>query len=268
MNLMPSMFYSKKMQQLNILWQAALFLTAFLMINIVLYFVDSRVLGDEKLWMKPLKFEVSVIIHLLTLAFLGSLLNDKKRKSRAWKIWSYAVVIAGIFEVMYIFLQAARGRESHFNKTTVLESLMYGLMGLGALTLVLSSFYLGFMLYQEYRKKRHDPILLSSALGLIIGSFLTLVIAGYLSSTANGLMVSNIQETTLRMPLFGWYLNGQDLRIPHFLATHMMQLIPLYGFYLSRKNINRNTNETCIFWVVGTYSIVVISLFSVYFFAT
>ena len=70
---------------------------------------------------------------------------------------SYAVVAAGIFEVMYIFLQAARGRESHFNNTTVVESVMYGFMGVGAVILVLGSFYLGWLLYREYQSERNKP---------------------------------------------------------------------------------------------------------------
>ena len=235
MNLARTVFYDDQQQRLNIWWQGVLFLSVFLAINILLYFLDQRSLADEALWAKPAKFEISVITHFITLAVLASLLSPAKRNGRVWKTMSYAVVTAGILEVMYIFLQAARGRESHFNYSTAVESAMYALMGLGALMLVLGSFYLGCLLFREYQSTSNQPLVLASALGLTTGSVLTLIIAGYMSTKPdNGITASSFEA--LRVPLLGWYLNGQDLRIPHFFATHMMQLLPLYGLWLSKKN--------------------------------
>jgi H+/Cl- antiporter ClcA len=139
---------------------------------------------------------------------------------------------------------------------------MYGLMGLGALVLVVGSFYLGCLLFREYQSKRNQPLLLASALGLTIGSVLTLVIAGYLSSGSGGLMTTSHNDS-LRFPLFGWYLNGQDLRIPHFFATHMMQLIPLYGLWLSQKHRNvSGVYESRLLWTTGVLSLLILALFA------
>jgi len=142
---------------------------------------------------------------------------------------------------------------------------MYALMGLGAVTLVAASFYLGWLLYREYRIERNSPLLLSSALGLTIGSVLTLIIAGYLSSGIGGEIVLG-NEQTPRAPFFGWYLSGKDLRIPHFLATHMMQIIPLFGLWLSRKNIAMQSSKKRLYTFVGAYSATVVILFVVYFY--
>lgn len=262
MRLGHSVFYNDQQEQLNIWWQGALFLSAFLAINIILYVIDQRLLADEALWAKPAKFEISVIIHFITLAVLASLLSSDKRNGRAWKSMSYAVVAAGIFEVMYIFLQAARGRESHFNQSTAVESAMYGLMGLGALLLVSGSFYLGVLLFREYRLTRNQPLLLASALGLTTGSVLTLIVAGTMSSQTDNVITANPHEA-LRVPLFGWYLNGQDLRIPHFIATHMMQLIPLYGFWLSRKNrADESVYKARLVWATSISGLLVLVLFA------
>lgn len=261
MSLAPSIFYDDQQKHLNIWWQGALFLSVFFAINILLYGFDQRLLADEAIWAKPAKFEISVITHFITLAVLASLLSPAKRSGVPWKAMSYAVVTAGIFEVMYIFLQAARGRESHFNKSTAVESAMYGLMGLGALMLVLGSFYLGYLLFREYQSTRNQPLLLASALGLITGSVLTLIIAGYMSSqTDNGITASSYEA--LRVPVFGWYLNGQDLRIPHFFATHMMQLLPLYGFWLSQNNQAVDGRyQARLVWTTSISSLLIIVLF-------
>jgi len=261
MKLARTVFHDDQQQHLNLWWQGSLFLAVFLAINMLLYGVDQRVLADELLWAKPVKFEISVIIHFITLAVLASLLNPARRSGRAWKTMTYGVVAAGIFEVMYIFLQAARVRESHFNISTVAESVMYGLMGIGAVILVLGSFFLGCLLFQEYRTKRNQPLLFASAIGLMIGSILTLIIAGYLSSQTDNGITENASEA-LRVPVFGWYLNGQDLRIPHFFATHMMQLLPLYGFWLSQKHrAVDGACETRLVWITGISASVILALF-------
>lgn len=136
MNVAPSAFYNEQQKHLNLWWQGTLVVSVFLALNILLYFMDGRMLADDALWIKPIKFEISLIIHFTTLAVLAALLSPGRRNSLAWKGMTYAVVAAGVFEVMYIFLQAARGRESHYNNSTVIESVMYGLMGLGAVILV------------------------------------------------------------------------------------------------------------------------------------
>jgi hypothetical protein len=261
MNLASSVFYDDQQTHVNIWWQGVLFLSVFFAISVVLYGFDQRLLADETLWAKPVKFEISVVIHFITLAVLASLLSPARRNGVMWKAMSYGVVAAGVFEVMYIFLQAARERESHFNNSTTVESAMYGLMGLGAIMLVLGSFYLGCLLFQEYQSKRNQPLLLASALGLTTGSVLTLIVAGYMSSqTDNGITISSYEA--VRVPVFGWYLNGQDIRIPHFFATHMMQLFPLYGLWLSQKTqAVGDVYKTRLVWATSISGLVIMVLF-------
>ncbi len=264
MNLPNSVFYDKDQTHLNLWWQGSILLFILLAFNILIYVFDQRSLADEALWIKPIKFGISLIVHFITLAVLASLLSPKKRHSRSWKVMTYLVVVAGLFEVLYIFLQAARGRESHFNISTAIESAMYGLMGLGAVILVAGSFYLGYLLYREYREnqtKQNSLILISSALGLTIGSVLTLIIAGYLSSRTTGYVVNAETVNVMRMPIFSWYLDGKDLRIPHFFATHMMQLFPLYGYWLSKKNTSFAEGKSRVLKSIAIYSSVVIGLF-------
>ena len=265
MNINAKIWMNFKTNRLNILFQGAILLAGLLVINIVIFGFDQRMLGDEYLWIKPIKFEVSVMMHFMTLAVLATLLTFRFRESKSWGIWSYAVVIAGLFEVLYIFLQAARGRESHFNKNTQIEEILYGLMGVGAVVLVGASFYLGYKLYREYQVNRNDPLLLSCALGLMLGSILTLIIAGYLSSVG-GEGISNDPNSSIRVPFFGWYLNGQDIRIPHFFATHMMQIMPFIGWWLLRSNTVASVCIKQIKIIALLISISVFGLFCLNFF--
>jgi hypothetical protein len=261
MNLLPSVFYGDRQTHLNIWWQGALLLAVFFAISVLLSVFDQRLLANEALWAKPIKFQISIAIHFITLAVLASLLSPAKRNGVGWKVMSYGVVAAGIFGAMYIFLQAARGRESHFNNSTAVESAMYSLMGLGAVMLVLGSFYLGYLLFKEYQPKRNQPLLLASALGLTTGSVLTLIVAGYMSSQiANEITTSSYEA--LRVPVLGWYLDGQDIRIPHFLATHMMQLLPLYGLWLNKnKRAVGGVYETRLIWTTSILGLAVMVLF-------
>ena len=261
MNLAPSVFYGDRQTHLNIWWQGALLLSVFFALSVVLSAFDQRLLADEALWAKPAKFAISIVIHFITLAILASLLSPAKRNGVGWKAMSYGVVAAGILEAMYIYLQAARGRESHFNISTPVESAMYSLMGLGAVMLVLGSFYLGYLLFKEYQLARDQPLLLASALGLTMGSVLTLIVAGYMSSQITNEITNSTYEA-LRVPVLGWYLDGQDIRIPHFLATHIMQLLPLYGLWLNqKKQAAGGVYEAHLMWTTTISGLAIIALF-------
>ena len=261
MNLLPAVFYGDQQKHLNIWWQGALLLSVFFALSVVLSAFDQRLLADEALWAKPAKFAISIVIHFITLTVLASLLSPAKRNGVGWTAMSYGVVAAGILEVMYIFLQAARGRESHFNISTPVESVMYSLMGLGAVMLVLGSFYLGYLLFKEYQLARDQPLLLASALGLTMGSILTLIVAGYMSSQITNEITNSTYEA-LRVPVLGWYLDGQDIRIPHFLATHMMQLLPLYGLWLNlKKQAVVGVYEAHLMWTTTISGLAIIALF-------
>jgi hypothetical protein len=64
------------------------------------------------------------------------------------------------------------------------------------------------------------------------GAVLTMIVA----FTMGGRLDRYIGATAAgsRMPLTGWSLVGGDLRVPHFLATHSMQAVPLAGLVIER----------------------------------
>lgn len=227
-------FFTQDTKHFNLWWQATFLMLGFFIISLILLSLDQRQLDNASVWAKPLKFESSLALYFITLAILSAYLPAKVRDKATWRWATRLGVIAGIGEVIYIVIQAARGRASHYNNETQIESIMYGVMGLGAVILVLVSFYLGWLLFHDYRKEKNDIFKLASAHGLIIGSVLTLIIAATMSSGTSH-FAGTPSTDSIRVPIFGWVLSGGDLRIPHFFATHLMQFMPLYGLLLQRR---------------------------------
>ncbi|MBV1928720.1 MAG: hypothetical protein KUG81_04335, partial [Gammaproteobacteria bacterium] len=187
------------------------------------------------IWHKPIKFALSLAIHFLTLAFLVQQLDKVRRTGITLVLFGYSAIAAMLFEQLYISIQAGRGRLSHFNISSDLEMMLYSLMGVGAVILVLTSLALGIMIWR-YGKKDGSGLRLGSISGLILGSILTLVYAGYMSSSPGYSHHVGEVVTGAHIPFLGWSREVGDLRIPHFIATHMMQLLPLIGLVADRFN--------------------------------
>lgn len=213
----------------------ALFLFGVLAVLLSANYFDVRLLNGAPIWAKPIKFCVSLTIHFLTLAILAQQLDRKRRAGITLTAVGYAALAAMLFEQIYISLQAARGRRSHFNLDTDFEQMMYACMGVGSLLLVLVSFVLGVMIWR-YTAKNNSGFRLGSILGLILGSVLTLVVAGYMSQGASHLVNAAISDAN-GIPLTGWSRITGDLRVPHFLATHLMQILPLAGLIFDRLKL-------------------------------
>lgn len=134
-------------ERASLLWlTAAAFMLAGLVAVLPATWIDARTLGGASVWDKPLKFWPSIAVHFTTLALLARLVEPRTGPDRAGALLlatAYVSIAAGIFEVLYITFQAARGHASHFNVSTALEGVMYGLMGVGAVTLVTASFIVG-----------------------------------------------------------------------------------------------------------------------------
>jgi hypothetical protein len=80
------------------------------------------------------------------------------------------------------------------------------------------------------------------------------------SQIANEITTSSYEA--LRVPLLGWYLDGQDIRIPHFLATHMMQLLPLYGLWLNKqRQAVGSVYEARLIWTTSILGLATLVLF-------
>jgi hypothetical protein len=190
--------------------------------------VDPRLFNGAIAWLKPFHFELSLSIHLVALMLLIPLLKPDWQGSRLIRWTMLAAATSAVLELVYISFQAARGRASHFNNLTTVETAAYGAMGIGSLLLVLASAILGWAILRHAKADIGPGLKWGAAWGLMLGSAATLITAGYMSSLPSHL-VGGPQTDAFGLPFLGWATRGGDLRVPHFFATHAMQALPLAG---------------------------------------
>jgi hypothetical protein len=218
----------------NLVWAAA-FMAACLILIVPVGAVDGRLLQGVNVWEKPFKFAVSLTIHFATLAVLVQLLPLAVRQGWTLRIATAAAVAAGAFEILYIALQAMRGRRSHFNFETNIEIILYQAMGIGAILLVLLPLVMGILILRR-TPDDGSATRVAAGWGMIASAVLTFFVAGYMS-VSGGHWVGPSSSDATGLPLLGWSREVGDLRAPHFVATHIMQGLPLLGWLIDRTGL-------------------------------
>lgn len=200
-------------------------------IALVLLWLDRRVLDDEALWLKPLKFHLSLAVHGITVLLAVRFLPEVWQAHPITKVglWAFAAVI--IYESLFLSLQAGRGVRSHFNSTTLFDSIGGSIMAAGAGVLVAVPFAIGTALAITALRSgwtgiTADPRTFAFALGFILAGWLGGQTGGAIGANG-GPFVGMAPTVGTFMPLTGWSLSGGDYRISHFLGIHAMQALPI-----------------------------------------
>jgi len=221
----------------SIAFQAAAIMLAFAIPTLAALLLDDRQLHGVSVWDKPLKFEVSLTLHLLTLGLLSRTLSAAIAGTRRIRAAYLISAFAAFGEIAYIVLQAARARDSHFNYSTPVESFMYGMMGLGATALVVCAFTIGLGIRTGAKPGIGAGVSHGAAWGLMLGAAGTLITAGLMSTgllAGPGHWIGGVHSDAQGLPLTGWSTTGGDLRVAHFFATHTMQVLPIVGWWADR----------------------------------
>lgn len=194
----------------------------------IAYAVDDRTLLGANVWLKPLKFEVSLAVFAVTLAWFMPLVSDAFRRSFLGRYAVWAVVALTPLELAYIAWRASRSEASHFNEATSAASIAYALMGVGAVMFTLSAPALAVGIARRDAEPIAPAYRLAVALGLVL-TFLLGGIEGIVMSTGTGHNVGMPLAGDAGMPIFGWLRTAGDLRVAHFLGIHAQQAIPIFG---------------------------------------
>jgi hypothetical protein len=212
----------------------------------VLALIDPRLFQGVSVWLKPWKFQVSTGVYLLTLALFMVWLPKQALQSRCAKYVVWVALLSGLFEVIYISLQGAQGKASHFNTATSFDSLMYTLMGVGAGLLVSASLVLGILIAHSKHYALPSALKWSIVLGLLATFVLGAGFGGYLSGQQTGHWVGAARTDAGGLPLVTWSRQGGDLRVAHFFGIHAMHFIPFFGWVLHRLQTSQRVAEPAV----------------------
>lgn len=197
--------------------------------------VDDRVLAGAPIWAKPFKFAVSFVAYALALAWMLTLLTRARRVG--W--WAGTVVaLACAGEMAVITGQVVRGRRSHFNQATPLDSTLYQVMAVTVVILWAGTLVIALLLLRARIADRASAWAVRSGVlialvGAAFGFLMTQPSAGQRAAggldTADvvGAHAVGVPDGGPSMPLTGWSTTGGDLRVPHFVGMHALQVLPL-----------------------------------------
>ncbi|GAA4881797.1 hypothetical protein [Actinomycetospora straminea] len=205
--------------------------------------LDPRLLGGQPIWAKPLKFSVSFVLYAATLVWMISLVSTPR--TRRWARRGGAVVAtAGAIEMIAIVGQVLRGRASHFNIATPLDTAVWAVMGTTIVVLWVATAGIGVLLLRE------RTLAADTAWAVRLGLVVTLagMAVAFLMTSPTGAQIAAAQETGRMttagahavgvpdggagLPLVGWSTTGGDLRIAHFVGLHALQGLPLLALAL------------------------------------
>lgn len=195
----------------------------------VMSLVDARTVLGVNTWVKPMKFAASIGIYLWTVAWLLGELPGPGRGQGAVR-WATAVAMTG--EMALIGMQAARGTTSHYNFATAFDGAVFNAMGLLIVANTLAATLLFFLFCRPLPG-------LSRAYGWGIRLGLLVFVVGSLEAVSmilNRAHTVGLADGGPGLPLVNWSTRGGDLRIAHLLGLHALQVFPLVGHLLGRRD--------------------------------
>jgi hypothetical protein len=212
---------------------------------LIALFVDPRQITNAPAWLKPAKFAASIAIYTLTLAWVFTYLPEWIRTRR---LVSWITTVTLILEIVIIDFQAWRGTTSHFNVGTVLDGVLFSIMGLAIVVQTFSSIAVAVALWRQ--KFVDDALGWALRLGMIItivgaisGGLMTRPTSAQIEAARAGHRMTVAGAHTVGapdggpgLPGTGWSLEHGDIRIAHFVGLHALQVLPLVTLVFARRN--------------------------------
>ena len=191
-----------------------------------LWALDPRVIDDVPVWAKPLKFELALAIHAGTIALVVSRLSPSLQMGLFIRCVALAFLVACTIEMGWIIFQASLGQHSHFNDSSAFHRAMFSVMAFAAVVITGAAAAVAFQVWRDPDCATAPQLKTGILLGLSGGTILTFVTAFAIGGMGSP-YVGGTPLLTSRVMLTGWSLTSGDLRVSHFLATHMMQAVPI-----------------------------------------
>ncbi len=211
---------------------------------IVGIFADPRVITGAPAWLKPTKFGVSISLYSLTLVWI---LGFVRGRSHWVSVLGWTVLVTFALEWVAIITQVVRGTTSHFNIATPFDAALWGLMAVSIVVLWGANFVVaGLLLFQKFENPAFAWSLrlglaltiLGMGLGYLMVSPTAQQLAGWRvgeAVTIAGAHTVGLPDGGPGLPVTGWSTQGGDLRIPHFIGMHALQVVPFLGWWIGRR---------------------------------
>lgn len=206
--------------------------------------VDPHLITGAPAWIKPLKFAISIAIFCATFVWLLTFVQGRQR----WvKLVANVTGVGLLVEIALISLQVVRGVSSHFNVSTPFDATVFSLMGGFISAVSLCTLLLAIWLI---RQRLPDPVfawslrlgVLITFIGMTVAFLMTTPTSAQLAAAQAGAGMAKagahavgVADGGPGLPLLGWSTQGGDLRVPHFVGLHGLQILPLLGWLLTRR---------------------------------
>lgn len=224
--------------------------------------VDPRVITGAPAWLKPAKFAISIAIYCFTLLWL---LTFVRGHARIVSLVSWVTAVALGIEMVLIGGAALSGTTSHFNVSTPASTAVWSVMGIAILvTWLMTLVTIVLLLIQRLPNPAFAWALrlglIGTAVGMAVAFLMTTPTAEQLQDadagremTIAGAHSVGVEDGGPGMPVTNWSTEGGDLRAPHFVGLHAIQIIPLVGVlivWLSPAWL-RSGHRVALVWTVG-----------------
>ena len=193
--------------------------------------VDPRESLGVNVWEKPLKFAISTAVYAVTWSWLIGQLQRFQRV--AWWAGTISAILL-LIELVIITGAAAAGITSHFNVSTPVSTALWSIMAASIGTLWVATFVVSIILFRNPLGDRARTLAIrAGALIALAGMALAFLMTGPTAAQLDdwqgiaGAHTVGLADGGPGLPLLGWSTVAGDLRIPHFIGMHALQVIPL-----------------------------------------
>ena len=200
--------------------------------------LDSREVTNAGVWLKPLKFSLSIGIYSLTLAWLIGRLPSGARATIASIAGTISATGLAI-EMVIIDGFALVGESSHFNLSTPFHAAMWHAMAASIAVVWVMTFVVAALLFRAPLGDAARTLAIrAGALIALAGMALAFLMTGPKAGQSSdypglvGAHTVGLADGGPGLPLLGWSTVAGDLRIPHFVGMHALQALPLFVLLL------------------------------------
>lgn len=236
-------------------WHPALMTVAAVMalcavVSVVGLLVDPRTVLGAPLWAKPLKFSVSILLYAVTWAWLIAHLPRWRRMAHRL---GTVIAVTLLVEQALILWAAAAGTTSHFNVSSPLHVVVWGVMAVSITVLYLCTFVTSAALF--FLRLPTPALTVAVRLGAVIAlggigvAFLMTGPTPTQLTSPDGIVGAHavgVADGGPGLPVLGWSTTGGDYRVAHFVGMHALQLIPLVAlaFTVLARRVPRLRSDT------------------------